>query len=122
MELKGVFLTEADGFSFLKTDGTEPPGADLCLVIREKCMSPWIKAGERVYVSTRQQLAEFDTGIFYYKGRVYCRQWCEDYSGALHLLSATGEAELSLDRQQRKACLCLGKVLLDKQPPRPLHF
>lgn len=102
-----------------------PEGADFSLVITEDCMSPYIKPGQTVYVSASGPLSEFEPGLFYYRGRVLCRQWCEDITGTLHLLAADPgrpEANLSLDAEERKACLCLGKVILAETPPPPAYF
>ena len=54
-------------------------------------------------------------GLFLYEGKVYCRRWCEDYNGALILLGGDKsrlEDCIYLNREQRRRCLCLGKVLI----------
>ena len=51
-------------------------------------------------------------GLFLIEGQVYCRRWCEDYNGALVLLGGDEKNCLYLDREQRRRCLCLGKVLI----------
>ena len=57
-------------------------------------------------------MQERDVGLFLFDGRVYCRRWCEDYNGALVLMDGEDLDCLYLDREQRKRCLCLGKVLV----------
>ena len=57
-------------------------------------------------------MQERDVGLFLFDGQVYCRRWCEDYNGALVLMDGEDLDCLYLDREQRKRCLCLGKVLV----------
>ncbi len=95
--------------------GEEPPEADFSLVITDSAMEPLIPRGSRVYVSSRSPLREMETGLFLCEGRVLCRRWCEDYNGALILLGgdeSRREDSIYLDREQRRRCLCLGKVLI----------
>lgn len=99
----------------LQLRGGEPPEADFSLIVCDSAMEPLIARGSRVYVSSRAQLRELDTGLFLYEGRIYCRRWCEDYNGALILLGGDERRRedcLYLTRQQRRRCLCLGKVLI----------
>ena len=100
----------------LKPRGEDvPPEADFSIVITDSAMEPLIPRGSRVYVSSRAALKELDTGLFLYEGRVRCRRWCEGYNGALVLLGADENRRedcIYLNREQRRRCLCLGKVLL----------
>ena len=99
----------------LQPRGNEPPEADFSVVITDSAMEPLIPAGSPVYVSSRSPLREMDAGLFLYEGHVFCRRWCEDYNGALILLGgdeSRREDCIYLDREQRRRCLCLGKVLL----------
>ncbi len=99
----------------LQPRGSEPPEADFSVVITDGAMEPLIPRGSRVYVSSRAALNELDTGLFLYDGRIYCRRWCEDYNGAMILLGgdeSRREDCLYLDREMRRRCLCLGKVLI----------
>ena len=114
--------TAAEGFSLLPRSADTDARADFCLTVTDGAMAPYICPGQSVAVSAGEALEEFDVGVFYCRGKIYCRQWCEDYSGALHLLaanSAQSNANIRLSKGERQGCLCLGKVLLDKRPPRP---
>lgn len=105
-------LTES--FKLIKKDGAVPEGTDLSIVITDSAMEPLIRRGQTVYVSCRTELRERDVGLFLHEGRVLCRRWREDYAGALILLGGTDRVDdcIYLDREQRKRCLCLGKVLV----------
>lgn len=94
-----------------KTEGI-PQSADFSLVLGDGAMEPLLHRGQTVYVSCHAALAERDVGLFLLDGQVYCRRWCEDYTGALVLLDGAGKNCVYLDREQRRRCLCLGKVLL----------
>ena len=102
-----------------------PEGSDFCFIMDTDEMEPVIAKGARVFISRRQSPEPMEVGVFYYKGRILCRQYCEDYSGALLLLCANPSREsenLILDRAQRNDCLCLGRVLLKEKPPMPFYI
>lgn len=101
-----------------------PQNADFCLIMDSDEMEPVIKKGERIHISRRESPAEMEVGLFYLQGRIYCRQCCEDYTGALLLLCANPQREsenLHLEKNERKSCICLGRVLLKEKPPIPLY-
>lgn len=101
-----------------------PEGTDFCVIAESDCMEPYIKRGGRVCVSRKQTPAEGEAGLFLYRGVVYCRQWCEDYTGALYLLCANPRREsenIRIDRKERGQCRCLGRVLTDKKLPMPIY-
>lgn len=88
-------------------------------------MEPLINRGERVNVSRTQAPEELEVGVFFYKGQVYCRQYCEDYAGNMHLLCANPKKEsenLCLGKGEKEHCLCLGKVLLKEKPKMPVYI
>ena len=101
-----------------------PHQADFCITIRGDSMEPYIPDGSLVYVRRDAPLREFEAGVFFVDGDVYCKQWCLDYSGTLHLLSANParqDANLTLPRDSGRSCVCFGKVLLSRSLPRPSY-
>ncbi|MGI5977837.1 MAG: S24 family peptidase [Candidatus Limivicinus sp.] len=99
--------------------------ADFCITLSEDCMRPYIEPGQTVYVQASVPLEEFDAGIFYLNGRIFCRQWCEDCMGTLHLLAADpsrADANISVPAKDRGKCLCLGRVMLEGHLPRPAYY
>ncbi len=111
-------------YSFVPRTQRTPPGADFCLRLDNDCMEPWLRQGEIVYVDRSEAPDELQPGVFWYRGRILCRQWCEDSEGTLHLLCANPRRErenLSLSRAEKAACLCLGKVVLKKPLPMPVY-
>ena len=112
-------------YSFLPRTQKTPGGADFCLRLDNDCMEPWLKQGELVYVDRDAAPEELQVGVFWVRGRVLCRQWCEDSTGTLHLLCANPRREaenLSLSRREKAACLCLGRVVLKKRLPMPVYY
>lgn len=106
-----------DDYSIVERDAQVPAGADFCFIAEGDEMEPYIRRGQRVYVGRCDSLGELEAGLFYAKGRVVCRQWCEDYAGALHLLCANPKCRsgnLSFARPERGDCLCLGRVLPER--------
>ena len=111
-------------YSMIPISADMPEGTDFCIIINNDLMEPVIKQGERICVCRHQAPEEFEVGVFYYEGRVYCRQYCEDYAGNMHLLCANSLREkknLCLGSKEKEKCLCLGRVLLKEKPPRPVY-
>ena len=60
----------------------------------------------------------------YVDGDVFCKQWCVDYAGTLHLLSANPkreDANIVIPRDSGRSCVCFGKVLLNRSLPMPVY-
>lgn len=102
----------AEDFRLIRKNESIPAEADFSLILSDSAMEPLLHQGQTVYVSCRAVMRERDVGLFLFDGRVYCRRWCEDYNGALVLMDGKDLDCLYLDREQRKRCLCLGKVLV----------
>ena len=68
-------------YSFVARTKSIPPAADFCLRLEDDCMEPWLKKGERVYVDRSEAPEEMQPGVFWYRGQILCRQWCEDSLG-----------------------------------------
>lgn len=102
----------AEDFRLIRKSESIPAEADYSLILSDSAMEPLLHQGQTVYVSCRAVMQERDVGLFLVDGQVYCRRWCEDYNGALILLDGEDQDCLYLDREQRKRCLCLGKVLV----------
>ena len=102
----------AEDFRLIRKNESTPAEADFSLILSDSAMEPLLHRGQTVYVSCRAALREQDVGLFLVDGQVYCRRWCEDYSGALVLLGGDEKDCVYLNREQRRRCLCLGKVLI----------
>lgn len=119
-------VTESRGFEeyeLVEASGA-PEGAQLALTLTDDCMSPYFPRGGRVYVRCSEMAEEFGAGVFMYRGRILCRQWCEDYSGALHLLAANParqDENLRIPAAERGALVCLGRVIYPGTLPRPCY-
>ena len=114
-----------DFYSLVPLDSSMPEGTDFCIIMDSDTMEPLIPRGTQICVNRSRMPEEMEVGIFFYKDRIYCRQYCTDYAGNLHLLCANPLREkenLCLNRQEQKQCLCIGKVLLDGKPPMPIYF
>ncbi|MBR1456855.1 MAG: helix-turn-helix domain-containing protein [Oscillospiraceae bacterium] len=115
---------EGEDYELLPRDLSVPAGADFCITVRGDSMAPWIPDGSLVYVRRDAPLREFEAGVFFVDGDVYCKQWCVDYAGTLHLLSANParqDANLRIPRDSGRSCVCFGKVLLAQRLPRPTY-
>ena len=113
---------EGEDYELVVRPADAPPKADFCLTIAGDSMEPYIRDGQLVYVRRDIQMREFDVGIFFVDGDVLCKQWCLDYAGTLHLLSANParqDANRSFPRDSGQHVVCFGKVLLPTPLPRP---
>lgn len=116
---------EGEDYELVLRDLDVPHGADFCIDIDGDSMEPYIKNGQRVYVQQNTSLKEFDAGIFFVDGDVFCKQWCVDYTGTLHLLSANParqDANIVIPRDSGRNCVCFGKVLLSRRLPPPTYY
>lgn len=113
----------SEDYTLLPGDRTIPDGADFCIVMDSDCMEPYLHEGEKVFVSCSSP-AELEIGLFRYMGKVYIRQWCEDYAGTLHLLCSNPKREdmnLTIGRDKKNRCLCLGRVLYAGKLSMPIY-
>ena len=113
---------EGEDYELIERTMDTPLEADFCISIRGDSMQPYIKDGSIVYVKRDAPLREFDVGVFFVDGDVYCKQWCTDFSGTLHLLSANPlrrDANIVIPRDSGRSCVCFGKVLLPTRLPAP---
>ena len=115
---------EGEDYELIPRTVDTPAGADFCISIQGDSMEPWIPDGSVVYVRRDAPLREFEAGVFFVDGDVYCKQWCVDYAGTLHLLSANPkrrDANIVIPRDSGRTCVCFGKVLLHDRLPEPVY-
>ena len=115
---------EGEDYELMERDMNTPLEADFCLNVQGDSMEPYIRDGSLIYVKRDAPLREFDVGVFFVDGDVYCKQWCVDYAGTLHLLSANPlrqDANLAIPRDSGRSCVCFGRVLLPTKLPEPVY-
>lgn len=115
---------EGEDYENILRPADAPEEADFCIDISGDSMEPYIRDGQRVYVRRDSPLKEFEVGVFFVDGDVFCKQWCVDYSGTLHLLSANPgrqDANITISRDSGRSCICFGKVLMSEHLPRPVY-
>lgn len=99
-----------------------PQDADFCIEIQGDSMEPYIQDGQRVYIKRDAPLKEFDPGVFFVDGDMFCKQFCPGYAGEFYLLSANPnrqDANITIRRGTGQNCVYFGKVLLGKKLPKP---
>lgn len=123
MKEQNIFEPEP-GYALMERGRGVPKNASFALTLSDDCMEPIFKMGERIYVQAGAELSEFDAGVFLYEGKVCCRQWCEDYTGAVHLLCANPRRErenIIVEKSSLPGLSVLGKVITRKRLPRPFY-
>ena len=115
---------QGEDYELIPRTPDTPALADFCITVRGDSMEPYIPDGSLVYVRRDAPLRECEAGVFFVDGDVYCKQWCVDYAGTLHLLSANParqDANLTIPAGSGRSCVCFGKVLLPRRLPRPTY-
>lgn len=115
---------EGEDFELIAKDDSVPAEADFCIDIQGDSMEPYIKDGQRVYVQRDAPMTDFDVGVFFVDGSVYCKQYCIDHVGNLYLLSANRQREdanKTILATSGSTVVCYGKVILKKKLPEPYY-
>lgn len=121
------FISPIEGSDYEKITLPEdaPDDADFCVDVEGNSMEPYIKDGSTVYVKRDAALSQFDVGIFFWDGSVYCKQICEDYNGTIHLLSANPKLQSAnkvIPKSDLQYLVCYGKVILPHKLPKPQYL
>ena len=115
---------DGEDYEMVPVDERTPPAADFSIRISGDSMEPYIPDGSRVFVQRDVSLSDFDVGIFYYNGDVYCKQFCASLPGHVHLLSANPlreDANVYIGPEESASLVCFGKVLLPRRLPPPVY-
>ena len=116
---------EGEDYELIELPADAPRGADFCISISGDSMEPYIHDGEMVYVKRGAELKDFEPGIFFVDGNVYCKQYCPGYAGEFYLLSANPmreDANIIVRKDDGKTCFYFGKVLLKMRLPAPRYY
>ena len=90
--------------------------------VTDDAMLPYILPGEALSLAFELP-AVGEVGLFQWRGETLLRQYIEDSLGNVYLLAAD-RSRPALDRTipaEEGPVLCLGRILLEEQPPRPLR-
>ena len=115
---------EGSDYTLIPRDKKTPRNADFAVRIQGSSMSPYIKDGDTVYVQRDTSLEDFDVGIFYLDGDMYCKQICVDHYGNVYLLSANPKKEnlnKTVSHDSTSTLICYGKVILPHKLPPPTY-
>ena len=113
---------EGEEYEEIPLPADAPADADFCIDIQGDSMEPYIRNGQRVYVKRGAPLKEFEPGVFFVDGDVFCKQFCPGYGGEIYLLSANPkrqDANITISRESGRNCVYFGKVLLRQKLPKP---
>lgn len=116
---------EGEDYELIAKDPKAPVSADFCITIAGDSMEPYIHDGDLVYVKRDAALQDFDVGVFYVDGDVFCKQYTVDPFRNLYLLSANPkreDANITISRDSGRNVVCFGKVLLPKRLPKPDYY
>ncbi len=96
--------------------------ADFAVRIDGDSMEPYIHDGDVALCKRGAIIHDGDVGLFFVDGDMKCKQYCQDYSGNVHLFSANrdrSDADVTIMASSGITLMCFGKVLLDKSIPLP---
>ena len=117
-------ITDIEDYEEIPLPQGAPADADFCIDISGDSMEPFIRDGDRVYVKRGAPIKEFEPGIFFVDGDVFCKQFCPGYAGETYLLSANPkrqDANITIHRDSGRDCIYFGKVLLNQKLPKPQY-
>lgn len=105
-------------------DYSVPSGsaAEFAVRIDGDSMEPYIHDGSVALCKRGEIIHDGDVGLFFVDGDMKCKQYCQDYSGNVHLFSANrdrSDADVFIKASAGITIMCFGKVLLDKSIPLP---
>lgn len=115
---------EGEDYDMMERGLDVPHKADFAIDISGDSMEPYIHDGQTVYVQRGADIEDMDVGIFFVDGDVYCKQYCLDYNGDVHLLSANPnreDANVHIRRDSTRNLVCFGKVILPHRLPAPIY-
>lgn len=115
---------QGEDYELIEAGSDVPSNADFCVTIDGDSMMPYLKNGQLVYVQRDASLEDFDVGIFYYDGDVYCKQICMDFVNNVYLLSANPkrqDANILISKDAASTLVCYGKVILPHKLPQPRY-
>ena len=115
---------EGEDYELMERDMNTPLEADFCLNVQGDSMEPYIRDGSLIYVKRDAPLREFDVGVFFVDGDVFCKQFCPGYAGETYLLSANPkrqDANITIHRDSGRTSIYFGKVLLKQKLGRPVY-
>jgi phage repressor protein C with HTH and peptisase S24 domain len=114
---------EGEDYEIIDLPDNAPGGADFCVDIDGDSMEPYILDGQTVYVQRTIELRDFEPGIFFLDGEVFCKQFCPGYGGQCYLLSANPKRQDANKVVTRDMHLeCFGRVLLPIRLPKPRYY
>lgn len=96
--------------------------ADFAVRIEGDSMEPYIKNGSIALCRRGEIIRDGDVGLFFVDGDMKCKQYCRDYAGDVHLLSANRkrrDADVDIPASSGVTLFCFGKVLTEKKIPLP---
>lgn len=96
--------------------------ADFAVRIAGDSMEPYIHDGDIALCRRGAIIHDGDVGLFFVDGDMKCKQYCQDYSGNVHLFSANrdrSDADVFIKASAGITIMCFGKVLLEKSIPLP---
>lgn len=101
-----------------------PEGLDADYAVRVEGdeLEPFVERGAAAYVKRSEVIRDGDVGLFFVRGSMVFRQYCEDWAGNVHLLAVNRkrkDLDICLPRSEDMPVCCFGRLLLEDEPPLP---
>ncbi len=108
----------------LWTEYAPPEGsaADFAVRVEGHELEPYVESGGIALLERGAQIKDGDVGLFFARGQLLFRQYCEDWAGNVHLLAVNrklSELDLMLPRSRNEPVCCFGKLITEKEIPLP---
>lgn len=96
--------------------------ADFALRVEGDELEPYVKRGGAALIKRGAQIRDGDVGLFFVRGELVLRQYCEDWAGNVYLFAVNrrrSALDIRLPAAEGAPICSFGRVLLDAEPPLP---
>lgn len=122
--LRSVTLYPVMPVKKLWEDYPAPEGseADFALRVEGDELEPYVKRGGIALIKRGGPIRDGDVGLFFVRGEVVLRQYCEDWAGNVYLFSVNRRRsglDIRLPAVDKEPVCSFGRVLLGAEVPLP---
>lgn len=96
--------------------------ADFALRVEGDELAPYVAPGGVALIRRGAEIRDGDVGLFFVRGEMVLRQYCEDWAGNVYLFAVNRRRsglDIRLPAAEKAPVCSFGRVLLDAEVPLP---